>query len=282
MTAVARSRAAAGHALARVLLCVLPWPCCALAAPFVAIAGGERLAYTVALGPFGHAGDVTITGGDASPTHATGVIAVSVDMRTRGLARALFAFDSTAVAEIDVASGRLARVTETGNDGRRAIDSTFVVDYATRTAAFTDRVRPARSRTLPLPDGDPIDLISALLQTRDWTLEPGQHRDVLVQSGRDFYQVAMHATGHESVRTPLGTHRALVLEARMEGEPRGIFRRGGGARVWIAQDDSRLPVQMQVTLRFGRATLLLQSSTAPSPADGPAPRRTGAASSRPR
>ncbi|MFZ5494171.1 MAG: DUF3108 domain-containing protein [Verrucomicrobiota bacterium] len=246
----------------RNLLLSLLLPGCALAAPFVAIRDGERFTYKVAFAIFSHAGDIEIAG--ARPAGDGDRIAITVDTRSRGIVRGLYEFDSKAVADIELSSGRLLRVTENGADPKRPIDNEFVVDYGKRIAAFTDRVRPERSHQLPLPEGgDPLDLISTLVQTRDWNLKPGEKRDVVVQFARDFYPIAIHAEGYEEVRTPLGRYRTLVLVPRMEQNPKGLFKRGGEIKVWIAQDGSRLPVKMQLKLRFGSATLSLSEYRPP-------------------
>ena len=86
---------------------------------------------------------------------------------------------------------------------------------------------------------------------------------VIVQFGRDFYPLSIHAEGYEEVRTPMGKYKTLVLVPRMEKDPKGLFKRGGEIKVWIAQDGSRLPVKMQLKLNFGSATLLLSSYQAP-------------------
>ncbi|RXK55965.1 DUF3108 domain-containing protein [Oleiharenicola lentus] len=260
--------ARAPFALARVFMAVkisllsFLLPGFALAAPFVAIRDGESFTYKVGFSVFSHAGDIEISG--ANPKDTADRIAITVDTRSRGFVRGLYEFDNKAVADVELSSGRLLRVTENGSDPKRPIDTKFVIDYTARTATFTDRVRTGRSNRLTLPEGgDPIDLISALVQTRDWNLKPGEKREVVVQFGRDFYPITILAEGYEEVRTPLGRYRTLVLVPRMEKEPKGLFKRGGEVKVWIAQDGSRLPVKMQLKLNFGAATLLLSKYQPP-------------------
>ena len=242
------------------LLCL---PGLALAAPFTAIGDGETFTYKVGYGIFGHAGDIVITGqNDAAAGHDW--VRITAGTTTRGFVRGFYTFDDKAEALIDRPTGRLLSVKETGNDPKRAIDNEFLIDYAKRSATFTDRVRTGRSLELPLPAGDPIDLNSALVQTRDWNLKPGEKRDVVVQFGRDFYPLSIHAEGYEEVRTPMGKYQTLVLVPRMDKNPKGLFKRGGEIKVWIAQDGSRLPVKMQLKLNFGSATLSLSSYQAPA------------------
>lgn len=234
----------------------------AIAAPFTAIRDGEQFTYKVSFAFFSHAGDIRISG--ETPAGASDRINIIVDTRSRGIVRGLYEFDNTAVADVQVSTGRLLSVLESGSDPKRPIDNTFVIDYENRRATFTDRVRPSRNRLLAIPEeGDPIDLISALVQTREWNLTPGEKRDVVLQFGRDFYPIAIHAEGYEEVKTPLGKFQTLVLVPRMEKDPKGLFKRGGEIKVWIAQDGSRLPVKLQLKLNFGAATLLLSDYQAP-------------------
>lgn len=240
-------------------LLLLALPLAASAAPFTAIGDGEKLTYKVGFAIFSHAGDITIAG-QKEPAAATGQdrVRVTVDTRSRGIVRGLYEFDSKAEALIDRPTGRLLSVKETGADPKRPIDNEFQIDYDKRIATYTDRVRTERSAEIPLPEGgDPIDLISALVQTREWNLKPGEKRDVVVQFARDFYALSIQAENYEEVRTPRGRFTTLVLVPRMEKDPKGLFKRGGEIKVWIAQDGSRLPVKMQLKLRFGSATLLL-------------------------
>ena len=245
------------------LLYLLLSPVIAAAAPFVAIQDGESFTYKVGFAIFGHAGDIVISGqNDAAAGHD--FIRITADTRSRGIVRGLYEFDSKAEALIDRPTGRLLSVKETGSDPKRPIDNEFLIDYEKRRATYTDRVRASRSMELALPEeGDPLDLISALVQTRDWNLKPGEKRDVVVQFGRDFYPISIYAEGFEEVRTPMGKYKTLLLVPRMDKNPKGLFVRGGEVKVWIAQDGSKLPVKMQLRLRFGSATLSLSGYKAP-------------------
>ncbi len=239
-------------------------PGLALAAPFVAIGDGETFTYKVGFGIFGHAGDIVIAGqNDATAGHD--YIRITASTATRGFVRGFYPFDDKAEALIDRPTGRLISVKETGNEPKRAVNNEFLIDYVKRFGTFTDHVRTSRSVEIPLLDGsDPIDLISALVQTRDWNLKIGEKREVVVQFGRDFYPLSIYAEGYEEVRTPMGKYKTLVLVPRMEKNPKGIFKRGGEIKVWIAQDGSRLPVKMQLKLGFGTAALSLSSYKAPA------------------
>ena len=101
---------------------------------------------------------------------------------------------------------------------------------------------PGRSAEIPIPAGEPVDLLCALVQTRDWHLKPGEKRDLLVQFGRDLYPLTIKAEAYEDVYTPRGTYKGLLLVPRMEKDPKGVLKKGGEIKVWISQEASNLPV----------------------------------------
>jgi hypothetical protein len=112
-----------------------------------------------------------------------------------------------------------------------------------------------------------------LLQTRTWELKPGDKREALVLFDDDFYELTIHFARYEEVRTPLGTFNTVVLEPRMDRTaPKGMFRRGGSVRVWIAQNEQRLPVRFEVEFKIGTGTATLESYTPPKAAHAANPR----------
>lgn len=238
--------------------CVVPLP----AEPYQAFRDGESFTYRVGFAVFSRAGEITITAHEEE-REGRKVVRVTTSTRSRGIVRGLYAFDNEAEVLIDQASGRLLSVRESGSDPKRATDSETSFDYEERIARHEDRVRKERTTDIPIPDGDPLDLISALVQTRDWDMKPGDKRDVLVHFGRDLYPLTIHAEKYEEVKTPLGGYKTLVLVPRMEKDPKGLFKRGGEIKVWIAQDESKLPVKMQLVLKYGTASLLLSEYQAP-------------------
>lgn len=233
------------------------------AAPYTAFRAGEKFTYKVGFAFFSHAGEITIEA--AADTDAAGrsIMQIVNTTSSRGFVRGVYSLDNRAEVRIDRETGRILSTRETGHDGKRTTDSETVFDYDAKVARHTDRSRPGRSGSIPIPAGDPLDLISALVQTRDWNMKPGDARDILVHFGRDIYPLTIKAENYEEVRTPLGRYRALVLVPEMRGTPKGLFKRGGEIKVWIAQDGSSLPVKMQLKLNYGTASLLLSGYEAP-------------------
>src|SRR3954470_7483771 len=139
------------------------------AAPFTAFRDGETFTYRVGFAIFGRAGEIAITAHEEM-LNGVDVMRVTTDTRSRGFVRGLYAFDNKAEVVIEKSTGRMLHVKESGADPKRATDSEISLDYKTKTAHYVDRVRTERSADIPIPDGDPMDLISALVQTRDWNM----------------------------------------------------------------------------------------------------------------
>jgi hypothetical protein len=226
-------------------------------AAFAAFKEGETFTYQVAWGVFPAAGTIVVAAekGDAGESD---LMRITVDTETHGLLGSFFPLDTRSVALLDAESGSILWYRETGFDGRRGVDRETTFDYVARRAVFVDRVRPTRNRVIEFPAGeDPTDLILGLIQTRRWNLQVGQERDTLVYASRDIYPVTIGAEDYELVGTPMGNFEALLLEAKIRGEPRGVFEHGDQVRVWLSDGDEPLPVRMQIRLEFGVVTLNL-------------------------
>jgi len=152
-------------------------------------------------------------------------------------------------------------------------------DHDSRLATYTGKAPNEKPRALPIPAGDPTDLMIGLLQTRTWNLKPGEKRDALVLFDDDFYELTIHMARYEDVQTSIGKFRTIVLEPRMDKTPpKGMFKRGSSVRIWIAQDNHRLPVKFEVEFKIGTGTATLEAYEPPPAAKAP----VGAAASQAR
>ena len=231
----------------------------AMRAEPVGLKKGERLTYRVSWGIFPNAGEIQIA--------ATGEIndgvphtVVTSTTATRGVLKRLFPFHARAESVFNDQTGRLEVHTEVSASGKKKTNSAMEFDYETMTARFSDFLNSTRSRTLEIPPpGFPMDLITSLVHTRSWDIKPGETRDADVVFEKELYQLTLHALGYETVKTPMGTYKTLVLEPRMEKTPpKGMFKRGSRVHVWIAQDDPRrLPVKFEVEFKFGAGVATL-------------------------
>ncbi|MFT3781436.1 MAG: DUF3108 domain-containing protein [Nibricoccus sp.] len=232
----------------------------ACAASFSAFGDGEELVYKVGWGVLGGAGEVKITAHAGKSDKGVPLMRIVMVTNSKGIVNGVYKYESTAEVLLEQNTGRLLSAKENGVKRSEPIESHTDFDYAAHQAHHRDVHRPERNRDIALPANvTPVDLISTLVATRNWKLKPGDTRDVVVFAGRDLFPVTVHAEGKEAVKTPLGNFESLVLSPRMEKEePRGIFKRDNPIKVWIAQRAPFLPVQMQLQLSIGTATLTLK------------------------
>jgi len=237
---------------------------------------GEALNYSVGWSLFSNAGEIKIFTESSTLESDSPHLLTVTTTATRGLARALFAFDARAEALVDARTGQLHSHLETSTTSNKKTRNRTTFDYAARRAFYRDEVNPAKNLDYILPVGEPLDLILCLINTRTWDLKPGEHRDALVLFQEEAYELTIHAVRYESLSTTLGTFNTLVLEPRMEKTPpKGMFKRGTAVRVWIAQNDPRrLPVRFEVEFKFGSGVATLTSYQPPSAptSDAPHPR----------
>jgi hypothetical protein len=226
---------------------------------------GEAFTYRVSWGIFPHAGEIEISAATEPPATAPSPERLLVKTRTstRGVVRALFAFDGEGEAWFDTANGDFLEARATTRTRSERTQASIVFDHQASRAVYADAIKPARSASLVVPPGRPMDFIMSLFQARTWDLSPGASRDVLVLFDDQFYPMRITAERIEIINTPSGPQSALLLIPRMIGKPRGMFRRGGEVRVWIARDTPQLPVRFEVKLRVGTAVAVLTRYQAP-------------------
>lgn len=224
---------------------------------------GEVLTYRVAYGIFGNAGEIKIS---ATKENNDGIphLAVMTTTATRGILKGLFPFQAQSDSIFELSTGRMTVHTETSASNKKKTNFALEFDYTKSTALYTDFTNSANNQTITLPPGNPMDLITSLVQTRTWDLKPGESRDIVVLFDRDVYQLTVHALRYEKVRTPRGSYNTLVYEPRMEKTPpKGMFKRGSAVHVWISQDALKLPVKFEVEFKFGAGVANLLEYTPP-------------------
>jgi len=230
----------------------------------VGLRPGEQLTYRVGWGVFGHAGELKI-GAEVAPSGTDDTsLRVTTTTSTRGLVRMLYSFDGGAWSFFNSRNGRLLNASAATRSSKAETHSSISFDYKKGEANYIDHLRPSRSTTVPLPEGSPMDLITALIQSRVWRLTPGESRDVPVLFDDEFYALTITAEREETISTPQGPRLATLLTPRMNGTPKGMFRRGGEVHVWISADEDYLPLRFEVKLKVGTGIAVLTDYRPPS------------------
>jgi hypothetical protein len=237
---------------------------CAQTPAGLALRDGESLTYSVRWGFIPAVGKIVISAVKIG-TGDEAVLRVTTTTGTWGLARGLFPFDGRGESVYNANTGLLLSSSEWSAYRNKVVKNSVTFNYGKSSATYTDEIHPEKSRELAMPNGNPADLILALIQTRNWDIAPGQKRDTLVIFEDQFYPLTVHAQDYETLLTLRGIYRTLPLIPRMEETPPvGMFKRGTTVQVWIEMDDNqRLPVRFDVGFAFGTGTASLTDYTPP-------------------
>ncbi len=252
-------------ALALAAILVVPLGLRADGGPETLIRDGESFTYNVRWGLIPYVGRITISA-EQLGSGPDAVLKVTTTTSTWGVARTLFTFDARGESLYQASTHRLISSSEWSTYRNKVVKNSTHFDYEKKQATYTDEIHPEKSRVIPMPPGEPSDLILALIETRFWNLKPGESRDSLVIFQDQFYPLTIRPEDDpDYIVSSLGFFKAEVLVPRMEKTPPiGMFRKGSTVRVWIEQDDARhLPVRFEVGFRFGTGTASLIEYTPP-------------------
>ena len=119
--------------------------------------------------------------------------------------------------------------------------------------AFTENDKPEqRSAPRPLDDG------SFFFFVRTQDLVVGQTYEYAQYFRPDRNPVIVRVVGRERITVPAGTFDTIVLQPMIK--TKGIFSEKGEARIWLADDASRVMVKMTAKVSFGTLSMSLTSA----------------------
>lgn len=222
----------------------------------LAITPGEKFVYRLAWGPFRKAASLEIVA-EQDPDSKEPMTRITTHTATRGMIRALYAFDGWGQFFYEPDSGRLLRATAWTETSRKKTNATMTIDYETMKADYVDHVRPARSLELDIPEAQAFDFLTTLIQSRNWDVEIGKDFAVPVYFDDELYDLVISVEERSKVSTPQGKRDALLLVPRMPVEPKGMFEDGGEIKVWVSDDELRLPLRFEVKVPVGTAMAVL-------------------------
>ena len=100
------------------------------------------------------------------------------------------------------------------------------------------------------------DVIGALYKLRSIRLDPGQSTQFNLSDGRKSASVRIEAQGKEEIKIKNETYNTVRYEASVFNGV--LFARKAQLLIWLADDPTRLPVQIRVRLSFPIGSITLQ------------------------
>lgn len=225
---------------------------------------GETLSYRISWGPFDKAAQIEITAtGETRGGRA--LTRITTTGKTTGAIGALYSFKGVATALFENDTGRLLSINNEFSTGKKRSQTNLVADHEKNKALYTETGKPNPKTITFSPDEPLVDFISALILARARPLQPGDSRDLSVIFDDDLYTLTLSAYPKQIIMTPGGPRETILIQPAQRGKARGIFRRGGRIRVWVSDDAIRIPLRLEIKLKYGTAIGTLISSNLTSP-----------------
>ncbi len=105
--------------------------------------------------------------------------------------------------------------------------------------------------------GNVRDPYSLLYYFRTIPLEIGQVLDFTTFDNKKLTDFQVIVDDKETIKTPAGTFQCLAIKPFRAGKT--LLKNEGDMKIWFSDDELRLPVQIQIKLKFG--SMLLQLKT---------------------
>ena len=104
-------------------------------------------------------------------------------------------------------------------------------------------------------DGFVRDPYSLFYYLRSIPLEVGQLLEFTSFENKKTTSFQLSVSNIEDVKTDLGKFECLLVKPFRKGKP--LFKNEGDMKIWFSNDERKLPVQIQIKLKFGSMLLKL-------------------------
>lgn len=107
------------------------------------------------------------------------------------------------------------------------------------------------------------EIVSALVALRTLNLEPGKSGTLAISDGKKFANARIEAQAKETLNVNGKQYQTLRYEAFLFDNV--LYKRKGRLLIWISEDSSHFPVQLQFQMGFpvGNVLVQLQKPSAP-------------------
>lgn len=223
---------------------------------------GEELVYRASSSRFGRlgTGTMSVTGPEEMGGRRAFVLGFDFDGRMGPAVirdRTRSWFDSRAMASV--------RYTKTERSPLGSRSEDVRMDLADRQWASANGEQGA------IPTAAPLDELSFLFFIRTLPLETGATYDLNRHFDTRRNPVQVRVLGRQQTTVPAGTFRTVAVEMRVHDPERYRDRRQAVIRLYLTDDEYRIPVRIESSMPFvGSVTMALQSATHANRAAGAA------------
>ncbi len=196
------------------------------------------------------------------PSGGRDLFHIASQARTNGFVRMVYPADTKSDSYLDPESWTVLSSHLEGRTGKDDNEVLTTIDYDRRIVIHEDDIEPEKSYTHPLPMAPVLDFVSAFLQMRGMPLEVGKSFPIFVHGGGKFYFGYVDVVGREIKKSVFGKIPSFALKPRTK-KATGVFAGGGGVTLWVTDDEYRLPFRVDVDVKLGTASMILDRYEAP-------------------
>ncbi|NLB34698.1 MAG: DUF3108 domain-containing protein [Elusimicrobia bacterium] len=107
------------------------------------------------------------------------------------------------------------------------------------------------------------DVLSSLYYLRTKELEPGKTYEFDVGTGKENWPLVVKIKGRERIKVSAGKFDTILVEPEIR-EEEGIFKQAKGTlRIWLTDDERKMPVLMKSKIPIGHISAVLQETSLP-------------------
>lgn len=99
------------------------------------------------------------------------------------------------------------------------------------------------------------DVLSALYYLRTKDLKVGARYEFDVGTDKKTWPLVVNVIKKEEITTPLGKFKTILVIPKLREE--GIFKAKGDLKVWLTDDERKIPVKMRSKIDIGSITAIL-------------------------
>lgn len=137
-------------------------------------------------------------------------------------------------------------------------DRGFTIFLRDKSVFWIDRLAKSSVRE-EIPNSEVVDILSGLYYLRNRQLQVGKPETVHIYDSSAYAAVPVDVLERETIRLPDFTEvTSLIIQPKLKTG--GIFRRTGDIRIWLSDDEYRVPVKIVTSIALGRVTAELISA----------------------
>ena len=177
------------------------------------------------------------------------------DANSHSIIDALFKVRDINISWLDITAKKSLGYWQSVREGKYARDEWLAFNYANNTYNNhrQDRDGNIKTQKMTFEGEEVLDMLSALYYVRLQPLpEKGEIYFDIVNRQKQ-YPLKVTVLGKKKVKVKAGEFNCIVVEPQVSGE--GIFTaKGKSLKVWLTDDERRLPVKMSVEVFIGSVT----------------------------